>query len=87
MINPLTMKLQQYTSFDAEERQRLDQLLTYPAKDYARGEALIAEGEKVADIHLVLSGIAARAKTLRNGERQIMALLVPGDSCSTAMPS
>jgi CRP-like cAMP-binding protein len=81
MINPLAMKLEQYTSFDADERRRLDALLAYPIKSYARGEAIISEGDRVGDIYLVLSGLAVRAKTLRSGERQIMALLVPGDLC------
>ncbi|HEX8535137.1 MAG TPA: Crp/Fnr family transcriptional regulator [Allosphingosinicella sp.] len=81
MTNPLTMKLEQFTSFDPEERQRLDQLLSYPTKTYARGKTIIREGEKVDDIHLVLTGLAARSKTLRSGARQFMALLVPGDLC------
>jgi CRP-like cAMP-binding protein len=81
MANPLTMKLEQYTPFDAEERQRLDQLLTYPSKTYQRGKAIIREGDKVDHIFLVLTGLAARAKTLRSGARQFMALLVPGDLC------
>ncbi len=81
MANPLTMKLEQYTRFDPEERQRLDQLLTYPTKTYARGRPIIREGEKVDEIHLVLTGLAARSKTLRSGDRQFMALLVPGDLC------
>ncbi len=81
MANPLTMKLEQFTTFDPEERQRLDQLLTYPTETYPRGKTIIHEGEKVDDIHLVLTGLAARSKTLRSGERQFMALLVPGDLC------
>jgi CRP-like cAMP-binding protein len=81
MTSPLTMKLEQYTSFDPEERQRLDQLLSYPTKTYERGGTIIGEGEKVDDIHLVLTGLAARSKTLRSGERQFLALLVPGDLC------
>jgi len=81
MVNPLTMKLEQYTSFDAPERERLDQLLTYPTETHARGTPIIREGEKVDHIHLVLTGLAARSKTLRSGDRQFMALLVPGDLC------
>lgn len=75
------MKLEQFTRFDAEERLRLNELLTYPTRSYERGEDIISEGEKVEDIHLVLTGLAARTKILRDGERQIMALLVPGDLC------
>lgn len=81
MANPLTMKLEQFTRFTPEERQRLDHLLTYPTKTVQRGRAIVREGQKVGHIHLVLTGLGARAKTLRNGERQIMALLVPGDLC------
>ena len=81
MANPLTMKLEQFTSFDPEERQRLDQLLSYPTETYSRGDTIIRQGKKVDDIHLVLTGLAARSKTLRSGDRQFMALLVPGDLC------
>jgi CRP-like cAMP-binding protein len=81
MPNPLTMKLEQFTRFDQNERMRLDELLAYPTKTYARGQDIIAQGEKVEDIHLVLTGLAARSKVLRNGDRQLMALLVPGDLC------
>jgi CRP-like cAMP-binding protein len=81
MANPLTMKLEQFTRFTVEERQRLDQLLTYPTRTYQRGRPIISQGEKVNSIYLVLTGLAARAKTLRSGDRQIMALLVPGDLC------
>src|SRR4028119_533835 len=81
MANALTMKLEQFTRFDQVERQRLDELLTYPTKTYSRGEDIIPEGEKVQDIHLVLTGLAARTKVLADGERQIMAFLVPGDLC------
>lgn len=81
MANPLVMKLEQFTNFDPEERLRLDQLLGYPTETYARGTTIISEGEKVDDVHLVLTGLAARSKTLRSGDRQLMALLVPGDLC------
>ena len=81
MSNPLTMKLEQFTRFDDAERRRLNDLLHHPRKSYARGEAIIAEGEKVRDIHVVVSGLAARTKRMPDGGRQIMALLVPGDLC------
>jgi CRP-like cAMP-binding protein len=81
VANPLTMKLEQFTAFEPEERQQLDQLLTYPTKTWKRGETIIGEGEKVTHIHLVLTGLAARSKTLADGSRQFMALLIPGDLC------
>ncbi len=81
MHNVLTMKLEQFCRFSPAERQRLDELLHYPRKIYVRGQAILAEGEQVQHIHLVLKGIAARSKTLADGSRKIMALLVPGDLC------
>jgi CRP-like cAMP-binding protein len=81
MSNPLTMKLEQFTSFEPSERMRLDELLNYPRKTFARGKDIIREGDKVDDIHLVLTGLATRSKTLLDGSRQLMAFLVPGDLC------
>lgn len=81
MTNPLTLRAEQFTRFSAEERRRLDDLLAFPTRSWARGEVIIQEGKRVRDIHLVLTGLAARSKTLENGGRQIMAFLIPGDLC------
>lgn len=81
MANPLTLKVEQYIRFDQAERRRLDELLSFPTQTFGRGEVIIKEGEKVHNIHLVLTGLAARCKHLANGQRQIMAFLVPGDLC------
>jgi CRP-like cAMP-binding protein len=81
MDNPLLMKLEQFTAFQPSERMRLDELLNYPTKTYARGKEIISHGDKVGDIHLILTGLATRSKTLRDGSRQLMAFLVPGDLC------
>jgi CRP-like cAMP-binding protein len=75
------MKLEQFTAFDRAEHRRLDRLMSYPNKTWRRGETIIGEGDRVRNIHLVLSGLAARSKTLPDGKRQLMALLVPGDLC------
>jgi CRP-like cAMP-binding protein len=75
------MKLEQFAHFDQEERQQLDALLSYPNKAFARGETIIPEGKKVRNIHLVLTGLAARTKTLASGDVQMMAFLIPGDLC------
>jgi CRP-like cAMP-binding protein len=81
MTNPLTMKLEQFTRFEPNERLRLNELLSYPTKSYSRGQTILAEGEKVEHIHLVVTGLAARTKILRSGDRQMMAFLIPGDLC------
>ncbi|HEX8554052.1 MAG TPA: Crp/Fnr family transcriptional regulator [Sphingomonas sp.] len=81
MANPLTMKLEQFTRFDQAERGRLDDLLSYPTKTFARHDVIIRAGDKVQNIHLVLTGMATRAKTLASGDTQMMAFLIPGDLC------
>jgi CRP-like cAMP-binding protein len=81
MANSLTMKLEQFVRFDQEDRNRLDGLLSYPTKTFSRGEVIIEEGKEVRNIHLLLTGLAARNKVLADGRRQIMAFLIPGDLC------
>ena len=81
MTNPLTMKMEQYTHFSIEEKVRLDELISHKRRTYGPRENILREGEKVDEIHLVLSGLAARSKDLANGQRQIMAFLIPGDLC------
>jgi len=81
MANPLTMKLEQFTRFEAKERIRLDALLDYPSRTFARREVIVPEGHKADSIHLVTDGLAARSKTLPDGNRQFMAFLFAGDLC------
>jgi CRP-like cAMP-binding protein len=81
MANSLTMKLEQFIRFDQLDRQRLERLLAYPTATFSRGDVIIHEGKEVHDIHLLLTGLAARTKILSDGRRQIMAFLVPGDLC------
>lgn len=42
---------------------------------------IISEGNRPEELHLIVSGWAARCKTLPNGSRQITAFLIPGDFC------
>lgn len=81
MQNPWTMKMEQFTSFTDEQRRRLDEIVSMRQKDYVARTDILTEGEKVDECHVILSGLAARYKILENGERQIMAFLVPGDLC------
>ena len=81
MHNPLTMKLEQFTSFSAADRALLDELASARVKTWAAREDIIREGDHVDHIHLVISGLAARAKLMTDGGRQIMAFLIPGDLC------
>jgi CRP-like cAMP-binding protein len=80
-MNPLTMKLEQFTRFSDEDRVRLDMLVEGRREIFAARQDIVCEGDHVENIHLVLSGLAFRYKLLPDGGRQIMAFLVPGDLC------
>jgi CRP-like cAMP-binding protein len=79
--SPLLKKLMQFSEFSEEERCIINKLTSDRQKQYGAREDIIREGEHSADIHVVLSGLACRYKILRDGTRQIMAFLVPGDPC------
>lgn len=40
-----------------------------------------SDAESPEDVHLVLDGVACRYKLLDGGQRQIIALMLPGDFC------
>jgi CRP-like cAMP-binding protein len=81
MLNPWTMKMEQFTAFSDMEKRRLDQLISAKQVNYAPKDDIIADREHSASCHVVLSGLACRYKLLPDGRRQIMAFLVPGDLC------
>lgn len=81
MSNVLTMKLEQFTKFTEAEQARLDELINLPRQSYQVGEAIFEEGAKVNSVYLIVEGVAARRKTLPNGNRQTMGFLIPGDLC------
>jgi CRP-like cAMP-binding protein len=81
MANPLTMKLEQFTSFSASDRVRLDQIAATDHRTWAARRDIIRVGRHLEQIHLVVSGLAIRNKIMPDGKRQIMAFLIPGDLC------
>ena len=81
MPNPWTMKMEQFTAFTPEQRARLDALVGERQQDYAPDEDILVEDRPINECHVILSGLAMRYKLLPNGERQIMAFLIPGDLC------
>jgi CRP-like cAMP-binding protein len=74
-------RMEQYMPLPEEDRRLLNELTSDRQRHYAAREDIIREGEHSPDIHIVLSGLACRYKLLENGNRQIMAFLVPGDPC------
>jgi CRP-like cAMP-binding protein len=79
--NPWTMKMEQFTRFSSEELLRLDTLTTQKQRRFGPREDIIADGAHSSYCHVLLEGLACRYKILPDGERQIMAFLIPGDLC------
>ncbi|HEV2530558.1 Crp/Fnr family transcriptional regulator [Phenylobacterium sp.] len=48
---------------------------------FEAGEDIIVEGDAPLQCRLLISGLAFRHKTLRDGRRQIMSFYVPGEVC------
>lgn len=79
MFSPFIRKLGYGADLTETDRRRLAALGHIRQVD-ARQE-IIEQGDRPENLHVVLSGFACRYKVLRNGKRQIVALLVPGDAC------
>jgi CRP-like cAMP-binding protein len=80
MLNPLICKLEQFATLSDEDKQ----VLADAARDvrtFRRRQDIIEQGDRPDHVHLVVEGWAARYKVLAQGERPIMAFLIPGDFC------
>ncbi|MGW9820927.1 CRP-like cAMP-binding protein [Methylorubrum extorquens] len=80
MKQALIRKLEGYEELSDQDRWALNGLVTKVRQVSARVD-LIQEGDPPENVHLILNGFACRYKVLPNGQRQIMAFLVPGDFC------
>ena len=80
MRNPWTTKLSQVAQLEADDRALLDRLAARPTR-FTAGRSIIRQGEPPDHVNVVISGWVARYKILGDGQRQIMAVLVPGDMC------
>lgn len=78
--NPLLAKMERFVPLTDAEREALREL-SRNARIHRRGTDLISEGDKPDSVFLLLDGWAYRYKHLANGNRQIMAYLIPGDLC------
>ena len=73
-------KLGRFVPLSDAERDALYQISSN-ARVHRRGTDLISQGDKPTSVFLLLEGWAFRYKHLANGDRQIMAYLLPGDLC------
>lgn len=80
MGNPLVRKLNRFLPLDEEEVALVESLSRNP-KTLPAHRDLIREGGKPEHVFLLMKGWAYRYKLLPNGQRQILAYLIPGDLC------
>jgi CRP-like cAMP-binding protein len=80
MDNPFIKKLQAYGGLSPTEVQALVEATGAPQRLPAKRD-LIREGDRPGPVFVVLEGWAVRYKVLPNGARQVLAYLMPGDSC------
>lgn len=80
MDNALVRKMEGYTPLDADDRRLLLSMSRNSRKVPAHTD-LAREGDKPNSVHLILDGFACRYKFTAEGNRQIMAYLLPGDFC------
>jgi len=78
--NALTRKLARLAPLGDADRLALEGL-EHSAEWIAPGARIMAEGEPPTAIRPLLEGIACGHKDFRDGRRQIIALLLPGDIC------
>ena len=81
MADHLRFKLEHYVRLSADDREDLAALEQSNVRTIAARRDIIHEGEHPEFVNLVLDGWAIRHKTLVDGRRQILALLLPGDLC------
>jgi len=80
MQNTLSRKLEGFEALSDQDRRALNGLVPRIRQMGPRID-LIREGEEPENVHLILDGFACRYKVLPDGQRQVMAFLVPGDFC------
>jgi CRP-like cAMP-binding protein len=80
MSNRFVEKLNGFSRLSPDEIAALT-LATADQRRYPAKHDLIREGDRPGPVFVVLEGWACRYKILPNGSRQILAYLMPGDSC------
>lgn len=80
MTNAFIRKMRRFAQFSAEEQAALEHMSAAP-EQRARGRDLVRQGDRSNAVQLLLDGWAYRYKVLKDGSRQIVGYLLPGDAC------
>ncbi len=79
-MHPVSRKLSNFIELSREEASALELAFANTFRVSA-GQAIVREAEQARSIVFVLDGLALRSKRLPEGERQVVAFLLPGDHC------
>lgn len=77
-LQSLLNRLKFYTDLKPEDEQKLRELPGH-VRQYDRNIEIIAAGQKMSNLLIMSSGWAVRYKSLEDGRRQILNVLLPGD--------
>ena len=77
----LIRKLEQFVRLSPADHAILSRASSERVRRFAARVDIVREGEKPADVHLILSGWACRYKQLEDGRRQVVSFFLPGDIC------
>ena len=80
MVDILARKLSSFIDLSEDDQLHLRDLCG-KTRQVRAGEDIIHEGDRPENVFLLVEGWACRYKTLPDGQRQIMAYLIPGDLC------
>lgn len=80
MIEALINKLENYLALSDADKQQLVNAVDR-VEDIKPDQDIICVNEKPEYVHLILDGWACRYKLLEDGQRAIVAYLIPGDLC------
>jgi CRP-like cAMP-binding protein len=81
MPSALLRKIEQFSPLGAEDRQAIEAICGERVRQFGPREDIIREGDRQDQLYVFLSGWACRYKQLEDGRRQILAFLLPGDTC------
>jgi CRP-like cAMP-binding protein len=78
--NPLERKLSSFSELTTAEKSKIAEWSAHP-KQFGVGRTLIRPGGEPDVTCVILSGRACRFKITRDGRRQIVGIMLPGDMC------
>lgn len=79
MVPHVTHKLRGFEELEEPAERWLEQLASQNLRDVGPRVDLLRQGDSTGPMHILIEGWAIRYKTLEDGRRQILSVLIPGD--------